>query len=165
MRPLLKFHWIQVTAVIINHTNTTVIGNVIRTGRPATPTRASIQNIFRIPSWRHANGHISRKFSFPLRINPNVLENTLAIPMKASSTHNAPIISLYPFAWHHCLSFPVSGFYLEEMSCPAHSSTLFQSCSVLAGVVFLKNCGYRCLVQHFQSSLDLFRSGKGHKLD
>ena len=31
-------------------------------------------------------------------INPSVLENTLAIPMKASSTHSAPIISLYPFS-------------------------------------------------------------------
>ena len=60
-----KFHWIQVACVIISHTNTTVIGNVIRTGRPAI-TMASIQNIFRIPSGVMPMDIYLAKFSFPL---------------------------------------------------------------------------------------------------
>ena len=83
-------------AVIINPTDNTVSGSVIKSGRPAI-TRASMKNIFLTPFGVMPIDIYLANSLFRWRIKPKVLENTFAIPMTASSTHKAPIIILYPF--------------------------------------------------------------------
>ena len=118
------------------HTNTAVTGSVIKTGRPAM-TRASIQNIFRIPSGVMPMDIYLANSLFLCRTNPSVLENTLAIPIRASRTHSAPTTSLYPFSMaslsiFSCMRFSVS----KGLPCPSTSASLvsmaFSSARVLS---------------------------------
>ena len=78
----------------------------------------------------------------------------------------ADVPAYIPIWYYFSVSFPESGF-LPQKKChaPARSSTRFQSYSVLSGFsLFLKECGYRCLAQHFQSSLRFVSRWKGTQI-
>ena len=81
--------------MIINATTATVIGRVTRSGRPAI-TSASMKNIFCILCGVIPTDAYLANSLLLWRRNPSVLENTLAMPMAASSTQNAPKITIMP---------------------------------------------------------------------
>src|SRR5699024_5900907 len=82
--------------------------------------------------------------------------------------HTAPKLPVcIRSAWRRCLSFPESGF-LSRKKCygPAHLLAQSQWHSVLLEFSpFLKEYGYRCPVQHFQSSLRFVSRWKGTQIE